>query len=114
MKLLICLSKINLFTSSDVTFTLTSGGHNVGIVSMPVKKTKRYYRTSTLKERDRFIDSETWYQNTSTKNGSWWPAWEQWLTKHSGKMDSSPPPMGCEEKGYISIEEAPGSYVLQK
>lgn len=106
--------KINLLTSSDVTFTLTSGGHNVGIVSMPVKKTKRYYRISTLKETDRFIDSDSWYQNTRPKNGSWWPAWEKWLTKHSGKMTKSPPEMGCEKKGYIPLEDAPGTYVLQK
>ena len=106
--------KINMLTSSDVTFTLTSGGHNVGIVSMPVKKTKRYYRISTLKDSDRYIDAESWYKNTRPNNGSWWPAWEKWLSKHSGKMDKLPPKMGCEKKGYLPLEDAPGTYVLQK
>src|SRR3990167_5000582 len=106
--------KINLLTSSDVTFALTSGGHNVGIVSMPVKKTKRYYRVSTLKESDRFIDADSWYKTTKPSGGSWWPTWETWLTKHSGKMIKSPPPMGCKKKGYLPLEDAPGTYVLQK
>ena len=75
--------KINLLTTSDVTFTLTSGGHNVGIVSMPSKKTKRHYRTSTLKESDRYMDPDTWCQSTSSANGSWWPTFEKWLSSHS-------------------------------
>ena len=105
--------KINFLTSSDVTFTLTSGGHNVGIVSMPVKKTKRYYRISTLKEADRFMDAETWYKNTKSKNGSWWPAFEKWLAKHSNDK-INPPEMGCEKAGLAPLEDAPGTYVLQK
>jgi len=105
--------KINLLTTGDVTFTLTSGGHNVGIVSMPVKKTKRYYRTSTLKESDRYVDADSWFQSTKPSNGSWWPAFEKWLARHSTEK-IAPPAMGCEKKGFAPLEEAPGSYVLQK
>lgn len=105
--------KINLLTPSDVTFALTSGGHNVGIVSMPVKKTKRYYRISTLKESNRYIDADTWYHQTRPKNGSWWPAWEKWLSKHSGKR-IPPPPMGHIDTEYTPLEEAPGQYVREK
>lgn len=103
--------KINLLTASDVTFALTSGGHNVGIVSMPVKKTKRYYRVSTLKEDARYIDPDTWFAITTPKSGSWWLAWKKWLKSHSGKL-VKPPKMG--NKGYKPIEEAPGTYVHQK
>lgn len=105
--------KINLLTTGDVTFALTSGGHNVGIVSMPSTTTKRHYRVSTLKEGDRFIDADTWYQNTTPKEGSWWPSFEKWLAKRSGKRVGLPA-MGCEKDGYIPLEDAPGSYVLQK
>jgi polyhydroxyalkanoate synthase len=105
--------KINLLTTGDVTFVLTSGGHNVGIVSMPSKTTKRYYRISTLKEDDRYIDADTWYQNTKPRSGSWWPAFEKWLAKRSGDL-VAPPSMGCEKDGYLPLEDAPGSYVLQK
>lgn len=106
--------QINLLTMGDVTFTLTSGGHNVGIVSLPSKKTKRYYRLSTLKENDRFVDADSWYESTKTTNGSWWPAFEKWLTKHSHRQKVAPPSMGCANEGYFPLEDAPGSYVLQK
>ncbi len=105
--------QINLLTTGDVTFALTSGGHNVGIVSMPSKTTKRYYRVSTLKNEDRYIDADAWYSETKPKNGSWWPAWERWLVKRSGKM-TKPPSMGNAEAGYGVIEDAPGKYVLEK
>lgn len=103
--------KINLLTNGNVTFVLTSGGHNVGIVSIPVKKTKRYYRISTINENARYMDPDTWYQNTSASNGSWWPAFEKWLSEHSGKKVAAPT-MGSAE--YQPIEDAPGTYVLQK
>lgn len=105
--------KINLLTNGDVTFALTSGGHNVGIVSLPSKTTKRHYRISTLKEKDKFIDADTWYNHTTVRDGSWWPAFEKWLAKKSGKK-VDPPEMGCEKEGYLPLEDAPGSYVLQK
>lgn len=103
--------KINLLTSSDVCFTLTSGGHNVGIVSLPSKTTKRHYRIATLKEDARFIDADTWYLNTLPKEGSWWPELAKWLVKQSSKK-IVPPSMGS--KKYVPLEDAPGSYVLQK
>lgn len=105
--------KINLLTPGDVTFTLTSGGHNVGIVSLPVKKTKRHYRISTLKETDRYIDAESWFYHTKPTGGSWWPAFEKWLAEHSGKKVPLPE-MGSEKAGYIPIADAPGTYVSQK
>lgn len=100
--------KINLLTDSNVTFALTSGGHNVGIVSMPLKnRTKRFYRIATLKENDRYIDPDTWQQQTKKTYGSWWPAWEKWLVKQSGDKVMAP-------KMGNAIEDAPGSYVLEK
>lgn len=106
--------KINLLTASDVTFTLTSGGHNVGIVSLPVKRNKRYYRKTTLKAKDRYIDADTWYSTTKPRPGSWWPAWNKWLDAHSSKELVAPPSMGKTEAGFAPIMDAPGSYVLQR
>lgn len=106
--------KINLLTTGDVTFALTSGGHNVGIVSMPMKKTKRYYRISTLKESERYMDPETWYQHTKAISGSWWPAFEKWLVEHSSRKKIPPPKMGGGSKLYKSLTNAPGTYVLER
>ncbi|MBX3708149.1 MAG: polyhydroxyalkanoic acid synthase [Gammaproteobacteria bacterium] len=105
--------KINLLTTSDVTFALTSGGHNVGIVSMPSKTTKRYYRISTLKEGKRFIDADNWYLSTKPIEGSWWLPFEKWLAKRSGKKVNVPE-MGCKKENILPLEDAPGSYVRQK
>jgi polyhydroxyalkanoate synthase len=106
--------KINILTPQDVTFTLTSGGHNVGIVSLPSTKTHRHYRSSTIQGNERYIDADDWYLNTSPQTGSWWPVFEEWLTEHSSKDQIEPPKMGNEKAGYLPIEDAPGSYVLMK
>jgi polyhydroxyalkanoate synthase len=106
--------KINILTPQDVTFTLTSGGHNVGIVSLPSTKTHRHYRSSTIHGNERYIDANDWYLNTSPQKGSWWPVFEEWLTEHSSKHQVDPPEMGSEKNGYLPIEDAPGSYVLMK
>jgi polyhydroxyalkanoate synthase len=106
--------KINLLTTGDVTFALTTGGHNVGIVSLPSKTTKRSYRISTLKESDRYIDADTWFKQTGPTEGSWWPAFEKWLAKKSSKKKIPVPPIGNEALGITPIEDAPGSYVREK
>jgi poly[(R)-3-hydroxyalkanoate] polymerase subunit PhaC len=106
--------KIKLLTDTDVTFTLTSGGHNVGIVSIPTTKIKRYYRSSTLKENDRYIGPNDWYENIKPKSGSWWPALEKFLEKKSSKNKMAAPHMGAAQEGFAPLEDAPGSYVFEK
>lgn len=106
--------KINLFTTSDVTFILTSGGHNVGIVSLPSKKTKRRYRVDTFKESAHYIDADTWYQQTKPTLGSWWPVFESWLAEHGSKKIPAPQHLGSKKQGYPPLEDAPGTYVLMK
>ena len=105
--------KINLLTDVDVTFTLTSGGHNVGIVSIPTQKTERYYHSSTLKEKDRYINADAWLRQAKKYEGSWWPAWETWIDDHSSEKITAPP-IGSAKKGYPALEDAPGTYVLAK
>lgn len=99
--------KINLLTDTDVTFTLTSGGHNVGIVSKPENQSKQHYRSATLMGSDRYIDPDRWYERTKPANGSWWPTWEKWL-KHYSEDKTKPPQIKN------SIDDAPGKYVLEK
>ena len=67
--------------------------------SLPVKKTKRRYRISTFKEQERYIDPDAWYKSTKPVEGSWWPALEGWIAKHSGKKLNHSS-MGAPEKGY--------------
>ncbi|MBI1890868.1 MAG: polyhydroxyalkanoic acid synthase [Burkholderiales bacterium] len=97
--------KILLLADTEVTFLLTTGGHNAGVVSPPGRP-RRSYQITTHDHRDAYIDAQTWVTTTPSHEGSWWPAWEKWLDLHSGKR-ISPPPLGK------SLCPAPGIYVLQ-
>ncbi|HVK95492.1 MAG TPA: alpha/beta fold hydrolase [Noviherbaspirillum sp.] len=104
--------KINLIAEPDVTFLLTNGGHNAGIVSEPGHP-GRHYRMAHSPKGTNYIDPETWYLSNPAIDGSWWPAWAQWLEEHATEM-TTPPPMGVPKKGYAALQDAPGSYVLER
>ncbi len=104
--------KIHRLTDTDLTFVLTSGGHNAGIVSEPGHP-RRNYQAATRRKGDRCVDPQTWQAATSRTEGSWWPAWQTWLLKHS-TGPAPAPAMGCPEKGYLALGDAPGTYVLQE
>jgi polyhydroxyalkanoate synthase len=102
-----------LTRSSDYTFLLTSGGHNAGIVSGPVHPRRRH-RIGTWSNATDTLPPDEWLASTPPKQGSWWPAWDQWLVEHSAEEKVSPPPLGSESRGYGALADAPGHYVLQK
>jgi polyhydroxyalkanoate synthase len=103
--------KINLLADSDVTFVLTSGGHNAGIVSEPGHP-RRHYQMSTRKEGETYIDPDHWQSMMPRHESSWWPAWQSWLETHStGAV--SPPAIGSPDQGYPPLVDAPGLYVFQ-
>jgi len=104
--------KIHLLTNSDVTFVLTSGGHNAGIVSEPGHK-GRTYQMATAKHKARYIPPGQWQHQTPMQEGSWWEAWQKWLVGHS-EDKGKPPAMGNKAKGYEPLADAPGTYVLVK
>lgn len=103
--------KITTHPATDVTFLLTSGGHNAGIVSEPGHP-HRTYQTATKKSGDTYVDPDSWRESTPTKDGSWWPEWQVWLAERSGKK-VAPPTLGAPKSGYAPLMDAPGSYVLQ-
>lgn len=98
--------------AAEVTFVLTSGGHNAGIVSEPGHP-RRSYQISTRKEGEKYIDPETWRETTPVHKGSWWIVWQKWLAKRLGEK-VPPPSMGAPEKGFCPLYDAPGSYVLEE
>jgi polyhydroxyalkanoate synthase len=102
----------NLVRSDDLTFLLTAGGHNAGIVAGPVHP-KRHYRMRTRRLADPHLAPEEWMDAAPRFDGSWWPAWQQWLAAHSGAR-VKPPATGAARKGYAAIDEAPGQFVRQR
>ncbi len=105
--------KIHMLTDTDVTFLLTSGGHNVGIVNPPGASTRASYRMADHREGEPYVDPERWYQSVPPTPGSWWPAWQAWLVAHSGSR-VAPPSLGDAGVGLAALGDAPGTYVLEE
>ncbi len=102
--------KIHLLTDAEITFVLTSGGHNVGIVDPP-SIDGRQYQMSYRPADGRYLDPETWAAAAPGRQGSWWPAWKGWLAERSSPF-AAPPQIGHWAKGYPPLADAPGQYVL--
>jgi poly[(R)-3-hydroxyalkanoate] polymerase subunit PhaC len=98
--------KINLFTRSEVTFVLTSGGHNAGVVSEPGHR-GRSYQMLTKELNDRYVDPDTWSATAPRHEGSWWPQWQSWLAARSG--EATMPPVLAN-----ALCDAPGTYILER
>ena len=102
--------KVNLFTETDVTFALASGGHNVGIVNPP-SQAKGSFQKMTIGHNERYIDPGTWLAAAPHTEGSWWTAWEEWIREAGSKEQVDPPGLGATEAGYPTLADAPGLYV---
>ncbi|MBL8398983.1 MAG: polyhydroxyalkanoic acid synthase [Candidatus Accumulibacter sp.] len=98
--------------ATELTFVLTSGGHNVGIVNEPGHP-HRSFQMTVCRAEETFLDAETWKAQAPTYAGSWWPAWQDWLARHSTGTVAAPA-MGAPEKGYAPLADAPGTYVFQQ
>jgi polyhydroxyalkanoate synthase len=103
--------KIHLLTGAEITFVLTSGGHNAGIVSEPGHKGRRYHVMKRAINGASW-DADEWQVRATAQEGSWWLEWGRWLDKRSG-TPTMPPPLGTPEKGFPALYEAPGHYVLE-
>jgi len=104
--------KIELQTDTEVTYLLTTGGHNVGIVSEPGDN-GRSFQVMTKKPSDHYVDPETFVTEAPPKEGSWWPQWVAWLDSRSGGAVASPA-IGIPQSGYPPLGDAPGVYVMQE
>ena len=96
--------KIMPLTDTEVTFLLTSGGHNAGVVSPP-GSARRSYQVATHAPDAVYVDPDSWERDAEIREGSWWPAWEAWLAAQAGAMGPPPAPLS-------GLAPAPGSYVL--
>lgn len=104
--------KINLQTDGEVTYVLTTGGHNVGIVSEPGHPGRRF-RVSSKRPGQHYLDPDAFVAQAKRQDGSWWPCWIAWLDAHSGPQTTLPP-MGAPQLAYPILGDAPGNYVFQQ
>ncbi len=87
-------------------FVLAASGHIAGVVNPPVKQ-KYCYWTNTKKIKD----PDKWFDGATSHDGSWWPDWEKWVGKYSGKSVKARIPG---DSGLKALEPAPGSYVKKE
>lgn len=104
--------KTRLFTDCDLTFVLTSGGHNSGIVNPPGNPRSRH-RISHRPVGALYVGPDDWFARTLEKPGSWWAEWTEWLAQRSSGTRPAPEMVGVAEQGRRSLVPAPGTYVFQ-
>ncbi|WP_371054478.1 PHA/PHB synthase family protein [Rhodosalinus sp. K401] len=99
-----CYRGFQQTSSRSRIFILSQSGHIAGIVNPPSKKKYGHYTHDDLR-----LDHENWRAEAEFHEGSWWPRWDSWLARRSGKWvparepgDSQHPPLA----------EAPGTYVV--
>ena len=102
--------KLHQMSPAEITFALTSGGHNAGIVNPPGNPRRRY-QLLTRPAGGSYVAPDEWLETAPQTQGSWWPAWLQWLQARSG-TPVKPPRMGA--GAYQPVGDAPGTYVLEK
>ena len=103
--------KIHNLSDTDITFVLTSGGHNAGIVSEPGHPHRHFSLKHTAAD-DLRVGPEAWMASAIRQEGSWWPTWTDWLAAHSSAKRVAPPAMAANRDAQ-ALADAPGTYVLQ-
>lgn len=97
--------RLQMLTDTDVTFVLTNGGHNGGILSEPGHK-NRHYRAAHKIEGDAHIPAQDWFDVHPPKDGSWWVHWSDWLHAKSGDL------IDPRQSPVTIYGKAPGRYVF--
>jgi len=90
--------------SRDKTFVLSQSGHIAGIVNPPAKDKYGHYTSDAPLS----TPPEDWRAQADFEPTSWWPLWEEWLRRRSGRKVPARAPGG---PNHPVLEPAPGSYV---
>ncbi|MEP3639104.1 MAG: class I poly(R)-hydroxyalkanoic acid synthase [Paracoccaceae bacterium] len=98
-----CYNGVQKMGSKDKAFVVSQSGHIAGIVNPPSKNKYGHYVNDDLA-----LDVDDWFEGAEFKDGSWWPRWESWLKKRSGKQVNARIPGGS---GQEILCDAPGTYV---
>ncbi|MGO4351294.1 PHA/PHB synthase family protein [Rhizobium sp. RAF36] len=94
------------FFGGKVDFVVTGSGHIAGVVNPPDKKKYQYWTGGPAKG-----DYDSWLNKAEENPGSWWPHWQAWIEAKDGKRVPARKPGGA---SLNAIEEAPGSYVMER
>ena len=88
--------------SGPIKFVLSASGHMAGVISAPGSKYGHWTNDQLPSTPDE------WFAGAQAHAGSWWPLWDEWVTK----FDSGRVPARRPGEGKLPIlGDAPGSYV---
>ncbi|HEX6004628.1 MAG TPA: class I poly(R)-hydroxyalkanoic acid synthase [Burkholderiales bacterium] len=88
-------------------FILGASGHVAGVVNPAGPNRRNYWiNAGALPE-----DSEAWLANATSRAGSWWSHWADWIARYGGRKITAPARPGGGR--YPELEPAPGRYVKE-
>ena len=87
-------------------FILAESGHIAGIVNPPSKRKYGHFTNPDLT-----LAAEDWLAGAEHHEGSWWPRWEAWLRRRSGRKISA---RAIGDSDHPPLAPAPGAYVRKK
>lgn len=90
----------------ETRFVLGASGHIAGVINPPAKRKRNHWIG------DLAPDADAWLEGADSVEGSWWPAWSEWLAAHAGSQVKAPKTPGNAD--FPAIEPAPGRYVKAK
>jgi polyhydroxyalkanoate synthase len=91
------------YLGGPVRFVLGGSGHIAGIVNPPAAKKYHYWTNEPGAP-----GADEWLQGATQHPGSWWEDWQRWIAALNGE-DRVPARIPAK-----AIEDAPGSYVMQR
>ena len=102
--------RIAQLTSAKTRFVLAASGHIAGMINPPCAG-KGGYWTDETGDAAAAGTAAAWLAGAKKHEGSWWGDWTKWLEARSGKRM---PAAAVGSAAYPPIQDAPGSYVLEK
>jgi polyhydroxyalkanoate synthase len=98
-----CYRGVQMMKSRSKSFIVSQSGHIAGIVNPPNRDKYGHYTNTDLK-----AEPDNWFEAAEFHAASWWPRWESWLRKRSGKKVPARVPGDSQ---YKALTDAPGTYV---
>jgi polyhydroxyalkanoate synthase len=86
-----------------VEFIVAGSGHIAGVINHPDAQKYQFWSAQHLQD-----GVEAWFKTATETKGSWWPYWDQWLSKLSGADVPARTPGDGKLK---PLGDAPGEYV---
>ncbi|MGO4436886.1 PHA/PHB synthase family protein [Rhizobium sp. RAF56] len=94
------------YFGGPVEYVVTGSGHIAGVVNPPDKHKYQFWTGGPAEG-----DYDRWMEQASETPGSWWPHWMTWIEEQDSRQVPARKPGG---DALNAIEEAPGSYAMEK